>query len=161
MEVERDLVQGDAGVLGAGDDRPDLRRDPDADRVAEAHLLEAEPEQSRRDVDGPLGRDGAGIRAAESGRHVAAAPPPQLARAREDRGEGGEGLVHRHPDVSGGERVRRRGEDGDRLGARGLRAGQALEVRDEDGVPNAWPPRERRHQLVGVGELRDGRRGDE
>ncbi len=161
VEVERDPLERDPGVRGPGDDRADLRRDADADRVAEADLVEPEGQEADGDVDRPLRGDGAGVRAAEGGRDVAAPPPAELAGAREDRRERHERLVDRHPDVAGRERVGRGGEDGDRVGAGRLGSGEAADVRDEDRVADAGPSGEGGHQLVGVGELGDRGRRDE
>ena len=83
------------------------------------------------------GCDAAGVRAAERGRDVAAPPPAELAGPRQHRREGGQRFLDRHPDVGLGERVGRRGEDGERIGAGGLGPGHAALVRDEDRVADA------------------------
>ena len=96
-----------------------------------------ELEEPERDLDGPMRIDGARVRAAERGRDVAAAPPAEIGRAPEHRREGRERLVDRHADVPLGERVGRRREHRERVGAGGLGAGHAALVRDEDGIADA------------------------
>ncbi len=64
-------------------------------------------------------------------------------------------LGDRHVDVRLRERLARGGEDADRIGCRGLGALEAARVRDEDGVSDARPAIEARHELVRVGQLRD------
>jgi len=76
---------------------------------------------------------------------------------------GGErhGPVERPVSDELGEGVRRGGEDGDRIGAGGLGPGEAAEIRDEDRIADAGTAGKRREELVCVGQLRDGGRGDE
>ncbi len=161
VEVERHLAERQSGFGGQPAQCRDLARHADPDRVAEADLVDAQFEEAERDVDRPIRRHPAGIRTAERGRHVATAPPPEVAGARQDRRERGQRLVHRHPDVRGRERVGRGREDRDGVGPGRLGAGEAAEVRDEDRVADARHPLQAGHERICVGELWDRAGGHE
>ena len=114
------------------------RRDADADRVAEADLVDAELEQPERDIDGPM----PGRRARCTG-----------SRRRSRRSRGATSRARRR--ARGPARTRRATrrrvipmlrvvnasvaavKTAMRVGAGGLGAGQAAQVRDEDGVADA------------------------
>ena len=110
----------------------------DTDRVAEADLVDAEVQQPARDVDGGAParqRPCTGSRT-RSTRTRAATSRARPARARTGA-KAASDSVDRHPDVVRREGVGRRGEDGDRIDAGRLRAGQAALVRDEHRVADA------------------------
>src|SRR5450756_1944642 len=130
-------------------------RDRHADRIAEADLVCAEVEEPASDSDGPRRINAAGVWASERGRDVGAPPPPAPRGLLQKRPERAKRGLNRQPDVPFRERVRRCRKDGDRVRARVGRPGEAAGVRHQHWVADAGPSRERRQDLVGVGELGD------
>ena len=136
-------LERDAGLDGEPGQRRDLARHADADRVAEADLVDAEVEQAQGDVDGcaPARRDRCTGSRTRSRRSRAATSRARAARARTGANAASDSSTV-IPMLACGEGVGRGGEDGDGIGAGGLGAGQAALVRDEDRVADAGPPGE-------------------
>jgi hypothetical protein len=87
VEVVSLPIEGDAVVLGELDQLAHLVRDADADRVAEADLVDPELQEVAGDLDDARRVDGAGVGTAEGCRDVGAPPPAELARPGEDGGK--------------------------------------------------------------------------
>jgi hypothetical protein len=162
VEVIGQTLEWDACGVGSTGQVVDLARHTDADGVAEADLVDAELEQAQPDLHHTARVDPAGERATEGRRHVAAFPPAQLARPGEYRLERNERVVDAHADVARREGVAGGGEDGECVGARRDGAIEPALIGYEYGIAHvaALGP-ERPHHVIGVGELRDGRRRNE
>ena len=116
----------------------DLARHADADRVAEADLVDAELERAaarpRRRAAGRRRRcTGSRTRSRRSRGATSRARPPGARTG--SKAASDSSMVM--PMLRVGEGVGRRGEDGERVGAGGLGAGHAAHVRDEDRVADA------------------------
>ena len=72
VEVQREPLDRDARLDRPPDDVRHLRRNADADRVADRHLVAADREEPRGNARDGLRRDRPLVRAAERARHVAA-----------------------------------------------------------------------------------------
>ena len=117
----------------------------DADRVAEADLVDAELEQAQRDLDRaeparPARCTGSRTRSRRSARRHQPSSPARSRTGAKAASDASTVI----PMLRVVNASRRRGEDRDRVGAGRLRAGQAALVRDEDRVAHAGSPRRAR-----------------
>ena len=123
VEVEGESIEGQAGV-GRRSVRSATWSGTPTPIVSPKQISSAPTSTSSSAIStARAGLDAAGVGTAKRRRDVRPPPPAQLAGPLEDGRERVERIGHRHADVVLGERVGRRGEDRQRIGAGSLRPG--------------------------------------